>query len=1040
MHQALKFFSFATVSLFISVSSVSSLTAADLVQQIPNSKNEVERRSQEGRRLNRSQFPAAITSEKALEIEHKFNTYGTDNSRIKEITNISNLVKVYSAFTDLNNAIKLVKTVNSKKNGARETELKQLIELGEAYNSSGDYQQAIESATASLSLAQELQNPQAKATSFVTLASAYQSLASDKSEYQKATDAAISGLTTAWDIKDYKLEAKALSILGSAYNILNQNRNALTFAHQGFKIAKENNIPTAAASSLLTLASVHLEEGQYQKVIEYTEKSRDYLQKRQQAEAESGVLVMQSLAYYGQGNPQKSSELVEQGLTVARDNKSPLIEALGLIVSSLNASDAGNFTKAIELINQSRVIAKEQNNSDLETFTLELLGSIYHSSGNKQLAITSYQEAISLTGSYIAKAGLARLYQDENLLSTAITYYKQAINTKESQPQKRISGLPLWLQESFPKAVQDLNGFRTVDIYRALANLLLSQRRIPEAQQVLELLKEQELREYTGNTGSSSQLLNLTMTPAEEEILKEYGSLITFGQKVEECQQNRCRQLGQMLEQRSALTEQYYQSLEQLEIEIRTHPTSDKTFLNPSQFALKAQAIAEEQPDTVLIYPLVLQDKIWLLWASKGGIFKSVEVTGVSQSQLEVTILRFRQLVQNRFSDLDELKATGKQLYDWLIKPVEQELKANNIKNLVFSLDRSTRYIPMSALYDGEKFLVENYAISTVLTANMTATQTRLNPSGSATKSAITPPPFACGESCRQTHRQTQSNPSSSSSATTSTQEQTVIKKLLGSAEILAKPRNPRILGLGVSDAVGGFQALPNVPEELDAIVRQETDDSKGIYPGQKFLNKAFDFFALRDNLTDRQILHIATHSEFVPGRAYKSFLLLGTGEKLAIPDIETWLNLHDINLVVLSACETALGGPGLDGREISGIGYYFLKGGAKTVMASLWRIDDFSTRLLMQQFYENLAKQTLSSPVTKAEALRQAQLALLNGKQTSETVKQNGMPKQKLSPEMQLPIVEQQNENLTSKTTKSYFQHPYYWGSFILMGSGGVN
>ena len=1042
MDQVLKFFSFAAVSLLVSVSSAAPLMASEQAQQIPNSETEAQRLSQEERRFNRSQLPGAHTFEKALDSYRNLNSRGTDNPSIEEINNISKLVKVSSSLKDSNNAIQLSKTVlgNPQKSGERETELNQLIKLGESYNSSGDYQQAVESATISLSIAEELQNPQARATAFVTLASAYQSLASNKSEYQKATNAAISGLTAAWEIKDYQSEAKALAILASTFSVLSQHRNALAFAQQGFKIAKENNIPTVAASSLLTLASVHLEEGEYEKVIEYTQQSRDSLQKLQYPEAESAGLVMQSLAYHGQGSTQISSELVEQGLTIARDSKSPLIEALGLIVSSLNANDADNFSKAIELINQSRIIAKEQNNSELEAFTLELLGSIYRNSGNKQLAIASYQEAISLTDSYIAKAGLARVYQDENLLSTAITYYKQAINTIEAQPQKGIPGLPIWLKESFPKAVQDLNGFRTVNIYRSLTNLLLSQRRIPEAQQVLELLKEQELREYTGNTDISIQPVNLTMAPAEEEILKEYGSLITFGQRVDECQQNRCSQLEQMLEQRSALTEQYYQALEQLEIELSTQATSEKAFVNPSQFALKAQAIAEEQPDTVLIYPLVLQDKIWLLWASKGGIFKSVEVTGVSQSQLEVTVLRFRQLVQNRLSDIDELKATGKQLYDWLIKPVEQELKANNIQNLVFSLDRSTRYIPMSALYDGEKFLVENYAISTVLSANMTATQPLQPLSGSAAKSSTAPPPFTCGEGCKLTRRQTQSNQSPSSD-TTSTQEQTVIKKLSGSAETVPNPQNPPIiLGLGVSDAVGGFQALPNVPEEIDAIVRQETDDSKGIYPGQKFLNKAFDFFALRDNLANRQILHIATHSEFVPGRAYKSFLLLGTGEKFAIPDIETWLKLNDINLVVLSACETALGGPGLDGREINGIAYYFLKGGAKTVMASLWRIDDLSTRLLMQQFYENLAKESLTSPVTKAGALRQAQLALLNGKQTTEAARRNQMPKQKLSPEMQLPIVDQPNENPPPKTIKSYFNHPYYWASFILMGSGGVN
>ncbi|MEW6494716.1 MAG: CHAT domain-containing protein, partial [Cyanobacteriota bacterium] len=138
---------------------------------------------------------------------------------------------------------------------------------------------------------------------------------------------------------------------------------------------------------------------------------------------------------------------------------------------------------------------------------------------------------------------------------------------------------------------------------------------------------------------------------------------------------------------------------------------------------------------------------------------------------------------------------------------------------------------------------------------------------------------------------------------------------------------------------------------------------------------------------------------------------------RLAIPDIETWLNLRNVSLVVLSACETALGGPGLDGREIAGVGYYFLKSGAKSVMASLWNVDDRSTRLLMEQFYKNLAQGTSTSPVSKAKALREAQLALLKGN--------NSGP------------LNQRGNSLPSDDQESAFRHPYYWAPFILMGSG---
>ncbi|HEY9614298.1 CHAT domain-containing protein, partial [Allocoleopsis sp.] len=843
------------------------------------------------------------------------------NTRTEKAQILRELLNVYTSVKNSEQTIELSAEILpiAQELGERDTELKVLMALGEAYNSTGQYQQALESAKASLGLAQALHNSQAEAVAFLTLARASQSLASPPSDYRKATMAAISGLTTSWKIEDYESEANALARLGSVYDSRQDNRSAVIFAQHGLKVAKENNIPTAAASSLLTLAGVHLQEGKYQKVIESTEEGRDVLQKLQKREEEGTAIVMQGLAYLGQGNIQQSLQLTEQGLAISQEIKSSRVEALALIVSSLGYSQNGKSQKALELINQSRAIAQELKNQDLEGLALEVLGEIHRQAGQKQQAIAAYQEALSISNSFSAFAGLSRLYQESNLLATAIAYYKQAINKNEEQNPRIIAGLPVWLQRSFPQAIQNMLGLGATDVYRSFTHLLLAQTRKLEALQVVELLKGQELREYTGNprvnNTQQGQPPSLTLTPTEQQIFQEYGGLIRFGNRLAECQRTRCSELEQLLKQREVVTQQYYQTLDQLETAIRNKRATDEAFVDPNQLAQKAQKLVEAQPGTLLIYPLVLDNKIWLMWASKGGIFTSAEVSGVNQTQLEETVTKFRRLLQNRSSNIDELNATSKQLYDWLIKPLEGELKANNIHNLVFALDRSTRYIPMSALYDGEKYLMENYNVSTVLSANLTETPLPTN-------------------------------------------ESLLANRLSGSKTAVANDQN-QVLALGVSDAIGEFPPLPNVPLELNAIVRQNKSEKSGIYPGIEYLNRDFNFFTLRDNLPNHHFLHIATHSKFVPGRANQSFLLLGTGEKLAIPEIETWLNLRNVNLAVLSACETALGGKGLDGREIAGVGYYFLKGGAKTVMASLWKVDDYSTRLLMEQFYENLAKGT---------------------------------------------------------------------------------
>jgi CHAT domain-containing protein len=740
--------------------------------------------------------------------------------------------------------------------------------------------------------------------------------------------------------------------------------DTVIFAKRGWKVAQEQKVPNAPASSILNVAGFHLQQGEYPRVIDLTEQAIKELQNNQQLETEAAALVMQSLAYFGKGNSQRAFELAEKGLAISREVKRPTIEAFALIVLSLIESEAGNSKNALELINKSRDIARQQKNLDLDAFVLEVTGEIYREAEQTQQAIAAYQASLSLKDTYSAKAGLARVYQDEGKLETAILTYKQAINKNEEQVRKFIPGVPEWLQESFPKAVQDITGLGAIAVSRTLTNLLISQNRMAEAQQVLELAKGQELREYTGKNTPGSPTQKVIASPAEDKILAEYGSFINFGYRLDECQQTRCSELPQLLAKRKSLTEPYYQALQQLETELRKNRNSDPAFVDPNELAQKAKEIVDAQPGTVLIYPLVLKDQILLLWTSKGGVFTSATIPNIPESQVEVTVMRFRHLLQNRRSNIDELKTTSKQLYDWFVKPLEAELKANKIQHLVFAQDRSTRYIPMSTLFDGEKYLIENYTLSSVLSANLTNNSK----------------PQANGK----------------------------VANIISTS----KNQNNIILGVGLSDAVAGFQPLPYVTTELDLIVRQNQSDAQGIFPGKKFLNQAFNLATLRENLPGRLLLHIATHSVFVPGRADQSYMLLGTGEKLLVPEIESSLNLQSLNLVVLSACETALGGPGLDGKEIAGIGYYFLKGGANTVVASLWRVDDLSTRVLMEEFYKNLA-----SPVTKAEALRQAQLVLLNGKNIK-------------------PIA-QQAQNTTPNAENRSLRHPYYWAPFILMGSG---
>ena len=118
---------------------------------------------------------------------------------------------------------------------------------------------------------------------------------------------------------------------------------------------------------------------------------------------------------------------------------------------------------------------------------------------------------------------------------------------------------------------------------------------------------------------------------------------------------------------------------------------------------------------------------------------------------------------------------------------------------------------------------------------------------------------------------------------------------------------------------------------------------------------------------------------------------------------------------MVLSACRTALG------NEDAELGFAGLaiQAGVKTAIASLWKVDDVGTAGLMTQFYTSLQTEPI-----KAEALRQAQLAMIRG----DIQVENG---QLLWSGGALPLPDD-----LAQIDSSLFSHPYFWASFTTIGS----
>ena len=293
----------------------------------------------------------------------------------------------------------------------------------------------------------------------------------------------------------------------------------------------------------------------------------------------------------------------------------------------------------------------------------------------------------------------------------------------------------------------------------------------------------------------------------------------------------------------------------------------------------------------------------------------------------------------------------AQQLYQWMVAPLETDLQETGIENLVFILDEGLRSLPIAAMHDGDDFIVERYSVS--LMPSVSLTDTRY-------------------------------------------------------ASIKAMP----VLAMGASD----FPTNPLL-EQLPAAAAEVSILTNTLWRGQAFFNENFTVNNLKAQREDKPfgIIHLATHAEFEPGAPSNSYIQLWDS-KVGLDQVRS-LGWHNpaVELVVLSACRTALGDPSAE----LGFAGFAAKAGVKSVLASLWYIEDWGTLPMMAEFYNNLD----DAPI-KAEAWRRAQVAMIEGK-----VKYEDNQLILSDKAITLPIADANPGNPD-------LSHPYYWSAFTIVGN----
>ncbi|CAN5479063.1 hypothetical protein BH10ACI3_BH10ACI3_18710 [soil metagenome] len=892
------------------------------------------------------------------------------------------------SYRDLGNTEKALENFVDSLTMAREVEDKAqearaLRSIGDLRSNNGEKRKAIEQYKLALDLVIEIGDKQSQAELLNYIGKLYNDLQDNRNALEYFNKA----LPLRRDLKDRAGEGMTLANLGRVYSDLGENQKSLEFLLKALPIRREVKDTRGEALTLNNIGMVYFNLGDLQKALGNYNLAIPLFKEANDRNGEVTAYSNIGIVYNKMGDLKKALEYADRVLTLRRDLGDKTGEATALNnLGTLNVK-AGDTAAALELFTKSLEIAKQIGDRKGEATAEVNLGTVYAGQGKVRDGINALNRGVSIFTSIGAKideaATLGQLTTIWTLVdggqAMSIAYGKMAVN-KYQALRKNIKGLDKELQQTYLKQVEDT--------YRGLADTLIRSGRLAEAIYVLNAFKDQQFFDFDGSP--AKEIAQMPMTEREarfgsryeilgvalQDSLQESTDLKTLasGRELTKAETERLQKLDQEI-LRGVLD--LYAFLASGESDFASDVVKDERVANIAdirsfQTALRNLSV-QTRRKTVAVYQLISNENFYALIVSPDGIRKVS--TPVKSALLND---QAKELWGQLQSDKYDTTVLSKKIYDVVFKPLEASLPADTV-TIMWSLDGNLRYLPMAALWDGKQFLAERYSHA-VFTRADSERMTR----------AVSPVWTGTG---------------------------------FGSS----KAATVDVLGDKVE-----FIALDGVKDELAAIFK---GPKGGVIDGPVLPDGEFTRAKFIEALkTNRPLVHIASHFNFRPGDEARSFLLLGDGTAFALADMKRETDLFKgVELLSLSACNTAALQSDASGREIDGFAELAQRLGAGAVMATLWRVSDASTPWLMRDFYTN---RQAKAGTSKADALRAAQIALIKGSAEVKSGTANSLPAGTSATRDVSTFLAARRAPLYDKTGKPPFAHPFYWAPFVLIGN----
>ena len=522
-----------------------------------------------------------------------------------------------------------------------------------------------------------------------------------------------------------------------------------------------------ATEKYMSEGSLSFQHGAFEDAISNWTEAFLLFEKEVNTNKQCEALIKLSQAYQSVGQYGKALKSLERALSLAKesDDKDRIASTLGYL-GNLHIA-IGQADMAEQYLNEGLTMARDMGDSGLEATILNNLGNLFASQKRYEDAVYAYKESMLLskktgnhlmTGIALSNAAMASIRKGEYdkarpLLDKALhqvrnlddSYYKAygliniGLAYRDLRPHFPESNerLLVLASEMFNEAfmvAENIGDPRTASFALGyLGNLYEDQHRYQEALQLTRravfsaqrINAPESLYRWQWQMGRLLNALRKT-DDAISAYRRSVYTLQSIRQEMSGCYANPessfrqtagsvCFELVDLLLQRAATLperdkyEPYLiearEAVELLKVfELRDY-FQDDCVDTARSVATKLDVVSQT---AVVVYPILLQDRMELLVSLPKGLKRfSVQVRADTITQ---EVRKFRRKLEKRTTG--EFLPHAQKLYDWVIRPLEGDLASIAIDTLVFVPDGPLRTIPMAALHDGKRFLINKYAIA----------------------------------------------------------------------------------------------------------------------------------------------------------------------------------------------------------------------------------------------------------------------------------------------------------------------------------------